>query len=115
MGRRAAKGTRTAISLRIIVAGFCPNWSRWHLLGVGALLTGAMWIGTAAANAQGATGDIRGSAREQAAGPLAGVTIVATNQATGVKRTVQSGTDGLFAITSLPAGVYELVATLPGF
>ena len=28
---------------------------------------------------------------------------------------MQSGTDGLFTITSLPAGVYEIVATLPGF
>ena len=97
------------------MAGFCSHRSRWCLFVVATLLTSSLWIDVAQARAQGATGDIRGSVREQAAGPLAGVTVVAINQATGVRRTVKSGTDGLFTISSLPAGMYEIVATLPGF
>ena len=97
------------------MAGFCPHRSWWCLLSIAVLLTGALWIAPTPARAQGATGDIRGSVREQASGPLAGVTVVAINQATGVRRTVKSGSDGLFTINGLPAGVYDIVATLPGF
>lgn len=75
----------------------------------------ALWITVPQAGAQGATGDVRGSVRAQAGAPLAGVTVVLTNRASGVKRTVTSSTDGLFTVSALPAGVYDIVATLQGF
>ena len=97
------------------MAGFYPHRSPWRLFAIAVLLTSALCFDAAPARAQGATGDIRGSVSEQGAGPLAGVTVVALNQASGVRRTVKSGIDGLFTIGNLPAGVYEIVATLPGF
>jgi outer membrane receptor protein involved in Fe transport len=81
---------------------------------VGVVLV-ALWVSGALAGAQGATGDLRGSVREQAGAPLAGVTVVVTHRASGVRRTVASGADGLFTISALPAGVYDIVATLQGF
>ena len=75
----------------------------------------AVWITVLQAGAQGATGDVRGSVRAQAGAPLAGVTVVLTNRASGVKRTVTSSTDGLFTVSALPAGIYDIVATLAGF
>ena len=114
MGRRAANGTRTAIATEIIVARFFRHWSPRRLAGIGAVLA-VLSAGVPQAGAQGATGDVRGSVREQAGAPLAGVTVVVTNRASGVRRTVTSGADGLFTVSSLPAGIYDIVATLQGF
>ena len=62
-----------------------------------------------------ATGQINGSVADSSGALLPGVTIEATNTATGAIRTAATGTDGLYTIPLLPPGDYTVKATLQGF
>jgi hypothetical protein len=62
-----------------------------------------------------ATGQINGAATDASGAFLPGVTIEATNSATGAVRTAVTGTDGLYTIPLLPPGDYTVKATLQGF
>src|SRR6185369_10494347 len=48
-------------------------------------------------------------------GALPGVTVTATNNATGFTRSTVTATDGTYHFPSLPAGTYTVVADLSGF
>jgi hypothetical protein len=72
-------------------------------------------VATRDAAAQGATGDIRGTVRQQGGAMLAGVSLVITNRHTGIRRNVTTDAGGRFTVAALPAGTYDIVATLPGF
>jgi hypothetical protein len=62
-----------------------------------------------------ATGQINGTVTDSSGALLPGVTIEATNAATGAVRTAVTGTDGLYTIPLLPPGDYSVKATLQGF
>ena len=62
-----------------------------------------------------ATGQINGAVTDSSGAFLPGVTIEATNTATGAVRTAVTGTDGLYTIPLLPPGDYTVKATLQGF
>ncbi len=68
-----------------------------------------------AAFAQSSTGSISGNVTDANGGALPGVTVTATNTATGVTRTVVSNSVGHYEIPLLPPGVYRVVAELSGF
>ncbi|HEY8131593.1 MAG TPA: TonB-dependent receptor [Thermoanaerobaculia bacterium] len=68
-----------------------------------------------AAFAQSSTGSISGNATDMSGGALPGVTVTATNTATGVARTVVSNSVGHFEIPLLSPGIYRAVAELSGF
>jgi hypothetical protein len=68
----------------------------------------------APAHAQ-ASGQINGSITDATGGVLPGVTVEATNTATGVTRSAISGADGLYTIPLLPPGNYNVKASLQGF
>jgi Carboxypeptidase regulatory-like domain len=61
------------------------------------------------------TGSILGVVRDSTQGVVAGAHIVATNVQTNFKQETVSGADGSFRILALPAGVYKLAVTAPGF
>ncbi len=65
--------------------------------------------------AQGTTGTLTGSVYEASKALVPGVTITATNKATGVTNTTISNDSGAYAIPTLLPGVYTLKATLSGF
>jgi hypothetical protein len=65
--------------------------------------------------AQGGRSEIRGTVLDQAKAVLPGATVTATNEGTGIARTVTSGEDGRFTIPTLVPGVYTLRAELTGF
>jgi outer membrane receptor protein involved in Fe transport len=66
--------------------------------------------------AQGSTGGtLRGVATDSTGAPLPGVTVTATNNATGVTRTVVTTSDGSYRTPTLLPGVYTVVAELSGF
>ena len=69
----------------------------------------------AAAYAQQGTGDIRGRVVDQQGGLLPGVTVVVRHQASGLYREAVTGTDGLFLMSAMTPGVYEVSAELAGF
>jgi hypothetical protein len=68
----------------------------------------------AVARAQ-ATGQINGLVTDASDAVLPGVSVEATNLATGVVRSSTTGTDGLYTIPLLPPGDYDVKASLQGF
>jgi hypothetical protein len=70
---------------------------------------------TGSARGQSVTGSISGDVTDSTGAALPGVTITATNTATGAARSVVSGRAGLFSFPLLPVGLYAVAAELAGF
>ena len=62
-----------------------------------------------------ASGTINGRVHDQAAAVIPGVTVTATNAATGVTRETVSNAEGLYSFPGLPPGNYNISAALTGF
>jgi len=81
-----------------------------------ALFLLGMALAAPTALAQTSTGaDIEGLAHDTTGAVLPGVTVVATNVATGVKRDTVTVSSGRFRLAALPPGEYTLTAFLTGF
>src|SRR3954447_12255773 len=65
--------------------------------------------------AQTNAGSLSGRVSDGSGAALPGVTVTASNAATGFNRTVVTETDGTYRFPSLPIGVYEVTADLAGF
>jgi len=65
--------------------------------------------------AQVETGSISGVVRDPSGSVLPSAMVTATNTATSVARTVQSGPDGTYTVSSLLPGVYNVAVTATGF
>src|SRR5215211_4787417 len=70
---------------------------------------------TAAASAQLATAELSGRVTDGSGAVLPGVTVTATQAATGLVRTVVTDESGGYLITNLPPGPYRLEVALQGF
>jgi len=70
---------------------------------------------TAAASAQFATAELNGGVTDSSGAVLPGVTVTATQTATGLVRTVVTDGDGNYLISNLPTGPYRLEVALQGF
>ncbi len=68
-----------------------------------------------AAFAQSTNGSISGTVSDDTGAVLAGVTVTATNIATGVSRTAISNSAGSYQIALLPPGTYRVSGELSGF
>jgi outer membrane receptor protein involved in Fe transport len=62
-----------------------------------------------------ATGQISGTVTDTSGAVLPGVTVEATNTATGAVRSAVTGDDGLYTLPLIQPGVYNVRATLSGF
>jgi len=62
-----------------------------------------------------AAGQINGIITDSSGSVLPGVTVEATNTATGAMRSAISGADGLYSIPQLATGSYTVKASLQGF
>ncbi|MBI4444887.1 MAG: TonB-dependent receptor [Acidobacteria bacterium] len=65
--------------------------------------------------AQVTTAIVSGTAVDQTAAVLPGVTLTVRNVETGIRRTVISDDQGKYRVPNLPPGEYEVTAELPGF
>jgi outer membrane receptor protein involved in Fe transport len=65
--------------------------------------------------AQSSNGSISGNVTDDTGGALPGVSVTATNVATGVSRTVTSNSTGHFEVGLLPPGTYRVASELSGF
>jgi hypothetical protein len=70
---------------------------------------------TSAAFAQATGASLVGRVTDETGASLPGVTITATNDATGFTRTVVTGSDGAYRFPTLPVGTYTVVTDLSGF
>src|SRR3989475_11181097 len=66
-------------------------------------------------HAQTPSGEISGTVADASGLPVPGVTITLTNPATNVVRVVQTNESGLYVISAIPPGTYDLKAELSGF
>ncbi len=85
------------------------------LKSVGIATLGAFLLLPVAVFAQQGTADIRGRVVDQQGGVLPGVAVVVRHQDSGLFREVVTGNDGLFLMSAMTPGVYEVSAELPGF
>jgi hypothetical protein len=74
----------------------------------------APWV-AAPASAQQGISELRGRAVDQQGGALPGVTVLVTNQDSGIYREVISTADGTYFVTGIVPGTYEVSAQLEGF
>jgi hypothetical protein len=65
--------------------------------------------------AQQTTGNITGRVIDQQEAAMPGVTVTATNPATGFTRVEVSDAEGVYRLSALPVGFYDLTAELQGF
>ncbi len=79
---------------------------------VAAILTSFAFAITA--NAQ-STGSIRGTVTDATGAIVAGASVVASNVSTGLSRTEDSNTSGIFVFPDLPIGTYTLQVSKAGF
>src|SRR5215471_1477239 len=62
-----------------------------------------------------ATGEITGTISDPSKGVIAQATVTATNEATGISRTVKTNADGDYVIPLLPPGNYTVTVEAAGF
>ncbi len=79
------------------------------------LVVAAGLILPATALAQGNVGTIDGRVLDQSKAAVPGATVTAKNVATGLTRTAVVSPTGTYRISALPAGTYEVTASLTGF
>ena len=65
--------------------------------------------------AQQTTGTIVGRVLDDQDAAIPGATVVATNPATGFNRESISDAEGVYRLTALPVGRYDIAVQLPGF
>ena len=88
-------------------------WQRAREWGKAVLV---MWLmATSVAAQNSATGSLTGTVSDPSGGVLPGVTVRATNPATGLSQSTITSTAGDWTIASLPVGRYELSFELDGF
>src|SRR4051812_10905521 len=69
----------------------------------------------AQAFAQERFGGIVGTVTDESGGVMPGATITITNKETGAVRSTVSGTDGVYTVTDLDPGRYNVTVSLSGF
>ncbi len=70
---------------------------------------------TSTASAQQTTGSISGRIVDDQGAAVPGATVTGRSEATGFVRTSVTDGEGIFRLTALPVGTYDLTAELPGF
>src|SRR5438046_10449327 len=79
------------------------------------LCIGILVLSSVAAFGQLTTGTIGGSVSDQSGAAIPGATVTVKNADTGITRTTLSNETGKYDALSLPAGNYEISASLSGF
>ena len=79
------------------------------------LVATCFFLCRAQGNAQGTTGSIWGTVRDQQGAVVAGATVRAVNEETGMMRTAVADLAGRYAMPSLSPGNYRVSAGQPGF
>jgi hypothetical protein len=71
--------------------------------------------GIGVASAQQTSGNITGRVLDEQGAAIPGVTVTATSTQTGFSRTDVSDSEGVYRLTALPIGAYDVIAELQGF
>src|SRR5947208_12612732 len=90
---------------------FWRRWMRRYLLGAATILL----LTCASVFAQGTSGTITGRVVDQQGAAIPGVTVTAKSTTTGFTRSEVSDAEGVYRLSALPVGVYDVTAELQGF
>ncbi|HSL21484.1 MAG TPA: TonB-dependent receptor [Vicinamibacterales bacterium] len=82
---------------------------------LGVLVVLVATVSAAAGQSRATTADLSGLVVDQSGAILPGASVTATNAATGLERTAETGGDGRFTLPALPPGSYSVRVTMPGF
>ena len=94
--------------MRNSISFVCPTLAAaWRLLILAAHLAPP-------ASAEVLYGSITGNVRDSSGGALAGVTVMATHQATNLTRETVTNEEGVYNLLNLPQGAYRVRVTLQG-
>jgi hypothetical protein len=85
-----------------------------HLLGI-ILLAAVTLAPTCFGQAGANTGEISGAVMDASGAAVAGVTVTATNTGTGYKQAAKTGDTGIYRLTLLPLGNYDVATEAAGF
>lgn len=88
---------------------------RLHMRLIQSVAMATLLLVAVAADAQTFRGGISGRVVDESGGVLPGVTVTATNVATGLSRTTVSSSSGVFTLPDLPLGSYTVEAAIEGF
>ena len=86
-----------------------------RLLRVTSLVAFSVLLSGAVVSAQLSTAQLSGRVTDESGAVLPGVTVTATQTATGLTRSIVTDADGTYVLTNLPTGPYRLEAMLQGF
>ena len=86
----------------------------WGFAAIAVMLL-ALLGGGFAARGQGVTAEINGTVTDATGAPVAGATVTARNVLTGVAYPTSTNADGLYYLSQLPIGKYELKVESKGF
>lgn len=78
-------------------------------------MLGMMLLALGLAYSQESTGNISGTVTDPSGAVVPEVSVTVTNAGTGVTRSVKTTSAGLFVVTNLPVGNYDLSVSAPGF
>jgi hypothetical protein len=92
------------------IGGILLFWSV-TLLAVAAIMSTT----TAFGQSQAINGTVRGRVSDVSDASVEGATVTIHNLATGLSRTLQTGTDGYYIFPNLPLGTYDVEVTKTGF
>src|SRR5213593_3588461 len=74
-----------------------------------------LFLGCASALAQQTTGNVTGRVLDQQGSGVPGATVTAKSASTGFTRTEVSDAEGVYRLTALPVGLYDVTTELAGF
>lgn len=90
-------------------------FSRFRPYGRALIALAVLLASTIPAAAQGGRSTISGTVYDSAQAVLPGVSVTATNEATGITRTAITGAEGQFVMPTLVPGTYTVTAEVQGF
>src|SRR5437016_6765506 len=79
------------------------------------LFVGCILLSIGAIQAQVSTGEITGTVTDPTGAVVSGATVTLTNPATNRQRTVRSNSAGVYDLSALPPGTYNLKVEMSGF
>ena len=79
------------------------------------LVSAVLTIFTGTVFAQSDLGTINGTVRDPSGAAVPNAAVVVKNQANGTERTATTGQGGLYSVTNIPPGMYNVSVTAAGF
>src|SRR5213082_454980 len=89
--------------------------TRFFVFAIVLAVVSTSWVTQAFPQSDAINGTVRGRVADASDASIEGATVAIHNSATGISRSVQTGSDGYYVFPNLPLGTYDVVVTKDGF